>query len=907
MPTQPWILKPETAAESLRILKAVKAELILPDGKACDLAAALEGGDPCGHAEWSLKIHEVSFQLPEAGGELEVTSTPLFVWIIWVNSTPFAARVRTAVNDIGAVGDWKTLEVLGVNGLYSSGTNKTLTDLSSLLRLRKLRVLNCAKCSNLADLSGLAGLTALQSLDLSDCQSLGDLSALAGLTALQRLHLRECKSLSDLSVLAGLTELQSLDLVECKSLSDLSGLAGLTALQSLNLRKCKALTDLTPLAGLTGLQTLEVGGLEALTDLSVRVLAGLTALQDLDLSWCDSLSDLSVLAGLTALQNLYLSGCKSLSNLSGLAGLTGLQSLDLSNWESLSDLSGLAGLTGLQSLDLSGCKSLSNLSELAGLTALQSLRLGSCGSLSDLSVLAGLTALQSLDLNYCQALGDVSGLAGLTALQSLNLRYCQALGDVSGLAGLTALQSLDLGGCSSLSDVSVLAGLTGLQSLDLGGCSSLSDVSVLEGLTALQSLDLSFCGYVSNLSGLAGLTALQSLDLGYCESLSDLSGLAGLTALQTLNASNCNRVRTIETLRGCNDLRDLKVSIHPTILAELLADLAGKRRDLWIIQANASGWLKEAKSSLGENLPEAEVFAASLARAFALLGDTSTGDAFQTFLQSAPDFPVKPWKDWFLTTKRESGFDLLQRRIDAIPPAELSPGAIGGASAALPDDRASQPEQTWARTWLAAIEQHHADRGSALRPAAAELCLALARLGEFAALDRWLQRFTDPDDSTAVDQVHAALAEWKLAAGDGDAALAQLSAVVFSQFRDPVLAKLVRFWAPADAHRAMHTLLLLEDQTLRSQLVRELGAGEAGTASPEAVHRLLVAAGTDGGTLAWLIERVGELHPDQTVLDELESGMRASPDDLVGWQIQQLEKMRNKLVAERRMRVETRR
>ena len=101
----------------------------------------------------------------------------------------------------------------------------------------------------------------------------------------------------------------------------------------------------------------------------------------------------------------------------------------------------------------------------------------------------------------------------------------------------------------------------------------------------------------------------------------------------------------------------------------------------------------------------------------------------------------------------------------------------------------------------------------------------------------------------------------------------------------------------------MHTLLLLEDQTLRSQLVRELGAGAAGTASPEAVHRLLVAAGTDGGTLAWLIERVGELHPDQTVLDELESGMRASPDDLVGWQLQQLEKMRNKLVAERRMRV----
>ena len=853
MPTQPWILKPETAAESLRILKAVNAELILPDGKACDLAAALEGGDPCGHAEWSLKIHEVSFQLPEAGGELEVTRTPLFFWVVWVNAIPFAARVRTSVNDIGALGDWETLEVLGLNRVE---TDKTLTELSSLSRLRKLRVLTCSKCSNLADLSPLASLTGLQSLDLHSCDSLRDLSPLASLTGLQSLDLRWCWSLTDLSPLAGLTALQSLDLYMCKSVSNLSPLEGLTALQSLNLSRCESLSDLS-------------------------VLAGLTALQSLKLRGCESLSDLSVLAGLTALQSLDLSVCESLSDLSVLAGLTALQSLDLSVCESLSDLSGLAGLTALQSLDLDGCK-----------------------SLRDLSPLAGLTALQSLDLRWCKSLSDVSGLAGLTALQSLNLSCCESLSDLSGLAGLTALQSLDLSDCKALTDLRGLVDLTALQSLNLNSCKSLSNLSGLVGLTALQSLDLHYCDSLTNPSGLVGLTALQSLDLSDCKSLSDLSPLSGLTALQSLDLKSSLRIRQLEVARGCPQLRKIEYSqFHPIIPAELLADLAGKRRDLQIIHKNASGWLKEAKSSLLENLPESEVFAASLARAFALLGNTSIGDEFQTFLQSAPDFPVKPWKDWFLTTKRESGFDLLQRRIDAIPPAELSPGAIGGASAALPDDQASQQEQTWARAWLAAIEQYHADRGSALRPAAAELCLALARLGEFAALDRWLQRFTDPDDSTAVDQVHAALAEWKLAAGDGDAALAQLSAVVFSQFRDPVLAKLVRFWAPADAHRAMHTLLLLEDQTLRSQLVRELGAGAAGTASPEAVHRLLVAAGTDGGTLAWLIERVGELHPDQTVLDELESGMRASPDDLVGWQLQQLEKMRNKLVAERRMRV----
>ena len=775
MPANPyiWTLKTETAAESLRILKEVEAKLIPKQWERCALADALVSGTPCADLEWSLEIQEVSFQLPGTGGQLEVTCTPVFAWVVWVNGIPFAARVRTAVNDIGAVGDWGTLEVLGVNAVNE---NKGLYDIGSISRLRNLRILHLARCKSLSDLSGLEGLTALQSLDLGHCDSLCDLRGLEGLTALQ-----------------------SLNLEWCEQLSGLSGLEGLTALQSLNLGHCKYVSDLSELEGLTALQSLDLGHLSKYV------------------------SDLSVLEGLTA-----------------------LQSLDLSNWDSLSDLSGLAGLT----------------------------------------------ALQSLYLNFCDSLSDLSGLAGLTALQSLDLGYCGSLSDLSVLAGLTSLQYLGLRFCKSLSDLSLLEGLTALRSLDLSHCKYVSDLSELEGLTALRSLDLSNCESLSDLSGLAGLTALQSLDLSSCESLSDLSGLAGLTALQTLYARDCNRVRTIETLRGCTDLRDLKVSIHPTILAELLSDLAGKRRDLQIIQANAAGWLKEAKSSLRENLPESEVFAASLARAFALLGDTSTGDEFQTFLQSAPDFPVKPWKDWFLTTKRESGFDLLQRRIDAIPPAELSPGAIGGASAALPDDQASQQEQTWARAWLAAIEQYHADRGSALRPAAAELCLALARLGEFAALDRWLQRFTDPDDSSAVDQVHAALAAWHLAALRIDDALAHVAATASSDYRDPVLAEVARFLCDAEPVRASETLLLIGAESVRGELVREFAEKPAMVDTPEAVHRLLVAAGTDGETLGWLIRQVATQRPDDAVLQALSREVQPDPAALSDWQLGQWEVLR---------------
>ena len=537
MPTQPWILKPETAAESLRILKEVKAELIPKKGIRCALADALVSGTPCTDPEWLLRIQDVSFHLPGTGGELEVTCTPIFAWVVWVNGIPFAARVP-AYNDIGAVGDWQTLEVLGLNDL--SRNFKTVMDLSSLSRLRKLRVLN--------------------------------------------------------------------------------------------------------------------------------------------LSHCESLSDLS---------------------------------------------------------------------------------------------------------------------------------------------------------------------------------------------------------------GLAGLTALQSLDLSHCKSLSDLSVLAGLTALQSFHARDCNRVRTIETLRGCTDLRDLDVSIHPTILSELLADLAGKRRDLTMIRKNAAKWLKEAKSSQLENLPEASVFAASLARAFALLGDISIGDDFQTFLQSAPDFPLKPWKDWFLTTKRESGFGLLQRRIDAIPPAELSPGGIGGACAALPDDQASQPEQTWARAWLAAIEQHHANRGSALRPAAAELCLALARLGEFAALDRWLQRFTDPDDSTAVDQVHAALAEWHIAANRLDDAMKHIAGIGAAAYRDPLLARVARSLAGTAPIQAVETLLLIQDEPIRTRLVREFAESSEMIGSPEAVHRLLVAAGPDGEILAWLLQKVVAEHPEDVVVQELSRQLQLGDEGVWRWWIEQ--------------------
>ena len=842
MPTQPWILKPETAAESLRILRASKAELIPKEGERCALAAALASGTPCADAEWSVEIHKVSFQLPGTGGQLEVTCTPVFAWVVWVNSIPFAARVFTAVNDLGGLHGWESLQVLGLNGVKS---DKQISDIEAVARLRNLRV-----------------------LDVSRCDSLSNLNPLGSLITLQSLYCGSCHSLRDLDPVAGLPRLKDLDVSSCSSLNSLRGLAGSMALESLWLSYGRTLCDLGPLMEIATLNFLDVRGCYALSDL--RVLAHMRGLTTLDLSWCHAVTDLSALVSLTGLRTLCFRQCNSLRDLSPLASLVSLDTLIITGHESLSSVGYLSALTSLKHLDVSDWN-----------------------YLSDLSPIARLTALCHLDLSGCSSLSDLSSLGSLTSLEYLALSRCASVIDLNPLAGLTTIRSLTVGPCNGLTSLGSMVSLKGLQKLAVRSSKSMNDLSCLTGMKALQEVELNACASISDLGPLTALTALNSLKVTSCKSLSDLTPLSSLATLQSLDIRYCVRIRTVETLRGCSQLREIgEEHLHPTVTAELLADLAGRRRDFSMIEENAATWLKEAMSSLRENLLESEVFAASLARAFALLGNTSIGDEFQTFLQSAPDFPVKPWKDWFLTTKRESGFDLLQRRIDAIPPAELSPGAIGGASAALPDDQASQPEQTWARAWLAAIEQHHADRGSALRPAAAELCLALARLGEFAALDRWLQRFTDPDDSSAVDQVHAALAAWHLAALRIDDALAHVAATASSDYRDPVLAEVARFLCDAEPVRASETLLLIGAESVRGELVREFAEKPAMVDTPEAVHRLLVAAGTDGETLGWLIRQVATQRPDDAVLQALSREVQPDPAALSDWQLGQWEVLR---------------
>jgi hypothetical protein len=559
----------------------------------------------------------------------------------------------------------------------------------------------------------------------------------------------------------------------------------------------------------------------------------------------------------------------------------------------LTDLKGLEGLTALTRLDLRGCEDLTDLSPLAGLTALSCLDLSSCENLTDLTPLSGLAALTSLDLNRCNKLADLKALEGLTALTTANFNSCRSLTDVGPIAGLKSLTNLGLRSCDNLVNLGPLAGLICLASLRLGAAHDgpnnmkLIDIYPLANLTALTSLDLSGCRKLTDISPLTWLTALTNLDLCDCKGLHDLVPLGNMRSLRTLNIGGCNRIRSIEPLRACSALQEFSFDhLHPAVAIELLADLAGMRHDRPMITKNTAEWLSEAQKGIREVLPELEILAASLARAFALLGDSPIGTEFQLLLHSAPQLPVKPWKDWFIGTRRESGFLLLHRRVDSIPPAELSPGAIGGGCAALPDDSAAPEEQDWARRWLASIEENHGGHGSLLRCAAAELSLAHARLGEFEALDRWLQRFTDPDDSTAVDQVHSALAEWHIAATRLDDAMKHIAGIVAAPCRDPLLAKVARFLAGTAPIKAVETLLLIQDEPIRAGLVREFAESSEMIGSPDAVHRLLVAAGPDGEILAWLVQKVVAEHPEDLVVQELSRHLQLGDGGVWRWRLE---------------------
>jgi hypothetical protein len=709
------------------------------------------------------------------------------------------------------------------------------------------------------------------------------------------LNLGECSFLTDVGPLSGLTQLTSLKLSSCESLTDVGPLSGLTQLTSLNLNWCESLTDVGPLSGLTQLTSLKLHRCEFLTD--VGPLSGLTQLTSLDLSGCEYLTDVGPLSGLTQLTSLNLSWFESLTDVGPLSGLTQLTSLDLSGCLSLTDVGPLSGLTQLTRLNLSGCESLTDLRPLSSLTQLTSLNLNSCESLTDIGPLSGLKQLTSLDLSGCKSLTDIGPLSNLMLLKNtnysesprwdLNLSGCKSLTNLGPLSSLKQLTSLNLYECESLTDLSPLSGLTQLTSLELRDCESLTDLGPLSGLKRLFDLNLSNCESLTDLGALSGLTQLKSLNLGECESLTNLSPLSGLPRLTELYIDSCPRIRSLEPLRDVASLRELSSSLHPSVLAEVLAHAASLRSDLSMINEKSTQWLEEVGQFDDGSVAEQERFATTLGEAFSLLGEHPIELPYEAYLLSRQGFSAAPWKAWLMGTRKTGGGVLFRHRVERQDIAGSPASCVGGICGAFPGETVPAEEQAWARDWLSRFEKVWGVRARGLQHVSAEVCVAVARLGMAESLERWLDRFTDPTDPALLDPVQAALGRWQLGRGDWAAASRHAGGIHQPDVRDPLLAEIVDACWLVDPDEAGRLLVAIEDPQLAGALAVLLGGDPRFTASCLNVDRLLVSCGDSPQAVAILLER---LSPDAepSLIQALSATLQAGPERLREWRRERL-------------------
>jgi len=720
-----------------------------------------------------------------------------------------------------------------------------------------LKILNLSRCQSLTDIRSLSGLINSRTLDLNGCRSLTDISSLAGLSNLQTLDLSGCRSLAYISSLSGLSNLRSLDLSGCELLIDISSLAGLLNLQKLDLIGCESLKDISSLAGLSNLQTLNLSWCESLTD--INSLAGLLNLQTLDLRGCKSLTDISSLAGLSNLQTLILDRCTSLTDLSSLSGLLNLHSLDLKICRSLVDTSGLSGLLKLQTLNLSDCESLSEINSLSGLLKLQTLDLSGCISLTDISGLSGLLKLQTLDLSGCISLTDISGLSGLLKLQTFDLKGCRSLADINGLSGLLNLQTLDLSCCELLTDISSLSKLVNLQSLNIRDLRSLTNISSLSGLLNLQTLNLDWCKSLMDISGLSGLLKLQALSLNNCELLSNISSLSRLVNLHTLDLIACKRIQSCSPLKNCLALKDIKESnIHPSEFAELLCFLAVQRKDILFIFEKADSWLEELKFGFSQNHPSANDLACSLAQGIVLANLDKVGLSFHQTLLKHPNAKINPWKIWFNQNLNTFGWDKIQKLAELNQSNELTFGAIGGISSCLPSLEGAPSQISWAKKWISEIHSLHNNNSDFLKPAAAEWCLALKRLGEDELLREWIEKFTDPSDPSALDPIHKVFSAYALDLNDSQSALEYAFKINDPKLRDESILNLAQqFIKEGETTKAGEFLFLLTQIESRTQLACILADDLTYLTSDENACRLLTVCGENSEFLVKICSKFG--------------------------------------------------
>ena len=407
-----------------------------------------------------------------------------------------------------------------------------------------------------------------------------------------------------------------------------------------------------------------------------------------------------------------------------------------------------------------------------------------------------------------------------------------------------------------------------LQSLNLRECESLTDINSLAGLFNLQSLNLRECESLTDINSFAGLLNLQSLNLSYCKSLTDISSLAGLLNLQSLNLYKCNRIQSYSSLRNCYALTDLKESnMHPVELGELLCFLAVQRKDISFISEEADSWLQELELGLKQKYFLANDLACSLAKGIILANLDEVGLSFHQTMFNHPNVGIAPWKIWFSENLKTFGWDKIQKLAGLNQSSELTFGAIGGISSCLPSMEGDPAQINWAKKWTTKIHSHHNNNANFLKPAAAEWCLAVKRLGEDDLLRDWIEKFTDPSDPSALDPINKVFSAYALDLNDSESALGYAFKINDPKLRDESILNFAQqFIKEGEITKAGEFLFLLTQVESRTQLAYSLAEDAAYLKSDENAHRLLAACGDNPQSLADILDKLRLANPASEIL-----------------------------------------
>jgi hypothetical protein len=395
------------------------------------------------------------------------------------------------------------------------------------------------------------------------------------------------------------------------------------------------------------------------------------------------------------------------------------------------------------------------------------------------------------------------------------------------------------------------------------------DSIFIQGVAALgqlEHLSINNSGTLRDITPLSNLSNLKVLDLSGCDNVKSIVCLENCVSLQSLEFDS-RWIVSIRGLRNLKYIRSISTFSHLDCI-DVLANSAFLRRDCQKIFSSFEEWYKAALPitalehtegggiNFEHPLEFREKLATSLASALSICGPTPFEGFLEGFLSGNPDISPEPWKAWYAGILTHGGFAMYKRRVEIVSVEKIGASAVGAICATLP----YVDEAEWSRAWLKSLEQARMRDSRALLPVAAEICLACARLGESQQLQSWLESFTDPSDSEALDRVHSAFAEMYIRDNKLECAEDHISKIHNSRLSDDMqsvlIKKLLVLGNPKDVVTASKKLLLISSRQKKEALIPLFL--ESPNIKDESVNNLFIAVEFDSLVVGSIITTLSE-------------------------------------------------